>query len=204
MPGTASHHNETRSEPDRRNGRGPRWLPRSWRTAAVATALLTLVALAAACSSGPKGHDSSSGGVTAQLLTYAKCMRAHGIPDFPDPAPMPNGREGFNFGGGGSDLNESDPRYKAANQACQALLPVPSAAQQRQFMAQALKFSQCMRSHGITDFPDPTANGGITITKNAGTGSDLDPNNPQFQAAQRACQHNLPAHPAGSNAGGAP
>lgn len=138
----------------------------------------------------------------AQLLTYAKCMRAHGIPDFPDPVLNPNGREGFNFSGGGSDLDESNPRYKAANQACQALLPVPSAEQQHQFMAQALKFSQCMRSHGIKDFPDPTANGGINITRKAGSGSDLDPNNQLFQAAQRACQHYLPAHPSGG--GGAP
>jgi hypothetical protein len=66
----------------------------------------------------------------------------------------------------------------------------PSAAQQRQYMAHALKFSQCMRSHGIKDFPDPTASGSI------GTGGN-DPNAPRFQAAQKACNHYLPAHPAG-------
>jgi hypothetical protein len=66
----------------------------------------------------------------------------------------------------------------------------PSAAQQRQYMAHALKFSQCMRSHGIKDFPDPTASGSI------GTGGN-DPNAPRFQAAQKACSHYLPAHPAG-------
>ena len=47
-----------------------------------------------------------------------------------------------------------------------------------------------MRSHGVTDFPDPqaVAGGGISIRLKAGQGSDLNPNSAQFQAAQRACQ----------------
>jgi hypothetical protein len=67
----------------------------------------------------------------------------------------------------------------------------PSAPQQRQYMAHAMKFSQCMRSHGIKAFPNPTASGFI------GTGGN-DPNAPRFLAAQGACNHYLPAHPAGS------
>ena len=69
--------------------------------------------------------------------------------------------------------------------------PGRPAAEQRQYMAQAMKFSQCMRSHGIKDFPNPTASGFI------GTG-DSDPNAPRFLAAQGACNHYLPAHPVGS------
>jgi hypothetical protein len=57
----------------------------------------------------------------------------------------------------------------------------------------ALKFSQCMRSHGVANFPDPTMRGGRpTIQAGGGPGSGLDPNSPQFQAAQSACQHLLP------------
>jgi hypothetical protein len=44
-----------------------------------------------------------------------------------------------------------------------------------------------MRSHGIKDFPDPDSQGGIKIT--GGPGSDLNPNNPQFNSADQACQH---------------
>jgi hypothetical protein len=84
---------------------------------------------------------------------------------------------------------------KSAMQACQSLQPKPSAAQQHQFQQAALRYSQCMRAHGIKDFPDPT-NGGLQLR--AGPGSDLDPNSPTFQAAQNACQHFLP----GSNGGG--
>jgi hypothetical protein len=59
----------------------------------------------------------------------------------------------------------------------------------------ALKFSQCMRSHGVTNFPDPKISGNrsiIQIQGNANGGSGLDPNSQQFQAAQSACQQFLP------------
>ena len=51
--------------------------------------------------------------------------------------------------------------------------------------ANAVKFSQCMREHGISDFPDPDSQGRMKI--NVTPGSDLDPNKPQFKAAQKAC-----------------
>jgi hypothetical protein len=57
----------------------------------------------------------------------------------------------------------------------------------------ALRYSQCMRSHGITDFPDPTASGDFAI-HGAGPNSDLDRNNPALQAAERACQRYSPQH----------
>ena len=54
----------------------------------------------------------------------------------------------------------------------------------------ALKFSQCMRAHGIKDFPDPQQTGqGVGISIHGSPGSDLNPNNPTFTAAQKACQH---------------
>ncbi len=55
--------------------------------------------------------------------------------------------------------------------------------------AELLKFSQCMQSHGITDFPDPS-NGILSIPANSG--GDLDPRSPQFQAAQSACKKFMP------------
>jgi hypothetical protein len=61
-----------------------------------------------------------------------------------------------------------------------------------------LAFAQCMRAHGLPDFPDPTFDsngGGISI--NAGGASDLDPNSPTFQAAQKACESKLPGKPGG-------
>ena len=54
---------------------------------------------------------------------------------------------------------------------------------------QFLAFSECMRSHGVTNFPDPSSAGGrIEI----GSGSGINPSSPSFQAAQKTCQHLLP------------
>jgi hypothetical protein len=48
----------------------------------------------------------------------------------------------------------------------------------------ALKFSKCMRDHGV-DFPDPqrVGSGGIKLT-----GRNINPNDPKVKAAQQACQ----------------
>jgi hypothetical protein len=51
--------------------------------------------------------------------------------------------------------------------------------------SKAVKYAQCMREHGITDFPDPV-DGEIRLTVRAGT--NLDPNSPEYQAAQQACK----------------
>src|SRR5207302_1095530 len=62
----------------------------------------------------------------------------------------------------------------------------------------ALKLSQCMRTHGVPNFPDPTVTAGrATIELHGGPGSGLDPQSPQFQAAQSACQHFLPGNLSG-------
>ena len=47
-------------------------------------------------------------------------------------------------------------------------------------------YASCMRSHGVTDFPDPTAAGAFTP-------GNLDPNSPQFRAASQACRSLQPS-----------
>jgi hypothetical protein len=62
-------------------------------------------------------------------------------------------------------------------------------------MADALKFTGCMRSHGLTDFPDPTvgSNGQPSFSINGGpNNSNLNPSSSQFQTAHRACEKDLP------------
>jgi hypothetical protein len=65
--------------------------------------------------------------------------------------------------------------------------------------SQGLKFSQCMRAHGVSNFPDPsTGSNGIKIQ--VGPGSGINPQSPAFQSAQKACSKLLPgggpsAHP---------
>jgi len=141
--------------------------------------------------SGPAGPGSHSGfsmnlgGNMADALAFSKCMRSHGLPNFPEP----NAQGVIQ----GSSIDPSSPTFQAAGNECRHLLPnggQPTPAEQAKAMAQALKFSECMRSHGITGFPDPQSapGGGIRIAIRSGQGSNLNPNNSQFQAAQKACQ----------------
>jgi len=50
------------------------------------------------------------------------------------------------------------------------------------------KFSACMRKHGITNFPDPSSQGVISIH----SGMGIDPGSPTFQSARSACAKLLP------------
>ena len=145
-------------------------------------ALAAVALLAAACGGSPAHAPASGNSGIARLEDYAKCMRSHGIKDFPDPQPNPGGQGGsFQYSSGpGSDLNHNDPRFQAADQACQSLLPqpgVPSA----QRIAGLVKLAQCMRSHGFPNFPDPNSQGAFDSSK-------FDSSSPQLQSAMQTCQ----------------
>jgi hypothetical protein len=48
-----------------------------------------------------------------------------------------------------------------------------------------LGFAQCMRSHGVPNYPDPSQTGGGLAV---GSGTGLDPQSPAFQSAARDCR----------------
>jgi hypothetical protein len=169
----------------------------------LAVLLMALAIVAVACGSSPSspgvanvgsgapGAGASAGSGSGSALKFSECIRAHGIKDFPDPNAQ--GQRDLGYIGPNSDLNPNNPQFQAAFKACQSLLPQPSTAQLAQVKANALEYSACMRSHGIKDFPDPTfGNGGFSIITH-GYRADQDPNNPEFQAAQQACQPYLAA-----------
>jgi len=56
-------------------------------------------------------------------------------------------------------IDTSSPAFKTAWSACSTLLPGLGAHQgaSAQATEQLLKLSECMRSHGVTGFPDPTS-----------------------------------------------
>ena len=53
--------------------------------------------------------------------------------------------------------------------------------------AKAVKFAECMRSNGVSAFPDPDASGALTIDAVA-NGSSLDTNSAAFKQAVSACK----------------
>jgi hypothetical protein len=50
------------------------------------------------------------------------------------------------------------------------------------FANRLLKVSECMRSHGVPNFPDPSGGSGFNLN-----GSGINPQSPAFQQAQQTC-----------------
>jgi hypothetical protein len=191
-----------------RHTAGPTIVARSLQYAA---GLIAVGLLVAACGSSPggvgvAGAGSSGNTTTGQsppsgpsknaALAFSRCMRAHGVPDFPDP--NGNGQIAISTNSPSSDLGPNSPQMKTAQEACKSLMPGPGTpAQQHQALAGALKFAQCMRAHGVA-VPDPTPQSGPqTGSQSGGAGGGSrstgpDPNSPQFQAAMKVCQHYAP------------
>lgn len=116
--------------------------------AAVAAVAVTMATAACGSSGGPPRRASATGALTG--VRYAECMRAHGVPSFPDP------------GAGGlvlpASINQSAPAFRTAQTACRALLPVkhvPSPPPTAQAYARLLHWARCMRAHAISGLPDP-------------------------------------------------
>lgn len=59
-------------------------------------------------------------------------------------------------------------------------------------VAQAVRFSQCMRANGVSGFPDPDASGALTIDGVA-NGSSVDTRSVVFQQAISACKNLEPS-----------
>jgi hypothetical protein len=53
---------------------------------------------------------------------------------------------------------------------------------------QGIRATDCMRSHGVPNLPDPSDGGGIQIPP----GSNINPQSPAFQSALKACAYLLP------------
>lgn len=99
-------------------------------------------------------------------VAFARCMRSDGVPGWPDP----NSYGGFDKSKlTQRQLGAGNAQVGAAQRACRHLLPTSSATQQQtqRIVAQALRFSRCVRNHGITNFPDPDSNGGTSGTSSA-------------------------------------
>jgi len=120
-----------------------------------------------------------------QELAFARCMRAHGIPNFPDP-----GSDGHFAKEQLRQLGVSNARLRADNSACQNLLPAGQPPLTPQEQQDYLRAAACMRSHGIANFPDPSfSGGGVRFTIPSG----VDSSSPQFNQARQTCQRLIPA-----------
>jgi hypothetical protein len=156
----------------------------------VVAAGVAIAFLATACGGGGDPSAASTTAATTiyqKELAYAQCVREHGVPNFPDPNSQ--GQLGVNA----NTIGVSEAVVQSAENDCKSLLPNSgkrTPAQEKQELAGALKYAQCMRSHGILEFPDPTDDNGHVGFAFTNSRS-LNPSSPQFQAAQNSCQKDL-------------
>lgn len=123
-----------------------------------ALAGVTLVSLiSAGCGSNAASGTATAGGAggSAKAATahdkavkFAECMRANGVPHFPDP----DSKGAVNFG-----VDVPRDVWLKAVDACKALKPPGALSAKRTPKQQSatLRFAQCVRDHGVKDFPDP-------------------------------------------------
>jgi hypothetical protein len=138
-----------------------------------------------ACGSGGTGARTG----TSADVRFADCMRAHGVPGFPDP--LPSG--GFPRGLGLSQA----PAFQTAKADCISILKEGGSGQPHTAADRAalLSFARCMRAHGVPGFPDPVFPGQVPRNTNVlleggmmfPLGPTIDINSPAFQQAGAAC-----------------
>jgi hypothetical protein len=172
-------------------------MSRRHRVVVVVAALGGAAAIAAcggtASDSNISGSSSPSSNNTA-FFKFSQCMRTNGVTNFPDS----NGH-GIQLSKS-SGINPFSPAFKAAQSKCKHLLPgggPPSGPPSAQDKLASLRISECMRRHGISDFPDPTTtlpsnpNGYSEVADRGGVvlaiPNTIDTASPAYQQAASAC-----------------
>jgi hypothetical protein len=157
------------------------------RCLAVLLAAICCAGLATACGSASKPSSEAKTNDTL-AIEFARCMRAHGVANFPDPG-QGSGRN--------SDANPNAPAFIAATKTCDKEQPNNSSQTTRPSKSRQIamvKFAKCMRAHDVPNFPDPTLStppsnqpvidaGGIYFVLPPG----LDFQSPAVKQARTAC-----------------
>lgn len=176
---------------------GSQALSLSWHRAVTTTCamriltIISLALLAAACGSSPGPSttgSSASNNPAAAAFKYASCLRDHGVPNVPDPHVTTTA------GGHGVAISQAvpgspglSPKIHAAEKACRGILPAAGNGPEHDGPSKQvfLAFAECLRSHGISNFPDPPGNGRLTLSMITAAGVDLK--SPEFFTAAKAC-----------------
>lgn len=118
-------------------------------------------------------------------------MRRHGVPNFPNPQVVDTATQHAIRQALPAGVAES-PQFKTAQNACRGVIPEPknggpgsNSAEQRAHGQTFLAFARCLRGHGVSGFPDPNAQGQLSLSTIRADGVDLQA--PSFLTAARAC-----------------
>jgi len=152
-------------------------------------ASIAIVALISACGSNAPSTSGSGSNTTAdtqKAVKFAECMRGNGVPNFPDPSA--SGTFTIDQIANGSSLDTNSPTFTQAMIACKSLEPAgfTGGTRSAQQQAAALKFARCIRTNGVSDFPDPAPGQPLIDTNripSASTSSGMS----ALEAAMRQC-----------------
>jgi hypothetical protein len=113
-------------------------------------------------------------------VKYSQCMRANGVPNFPDPD------VGGRISMDGDKLGVSRERMEEAAEKCRQFTPNGGEPQKLdpEKLEQARKYSKCMRENGVPNFPDPDESGGVALDPDK---LGMDPQDARVKAANEAC-----------------
>src|SRR5262249_15689084 len=144
----------------------------------VASAAVGLMLFAAGCGGGPSGAAATPAAddSMAQAVEFSTCMRTHGIADYPDPKPTDSG-----VALPAPDSGSAE--FAAAEKICKKFLSGSiNPTEQAQAQARLLRYAECMRKHGVVDFPDPDNSGRLPSSFR-----QIDSGTPGFVAAKKSC-----------------
>ena len=160
---------------------------------AVVAVLVGALAGCGAASPAPGATGSATASLQQQARTvwfqFARCVRAHGAPSFPDPQVDSQGHADFGHS------TQTKTEASQAQGACGSILsrlpasvtgnaPVTAAE-----LHELVLFAHCMRQHGLPQWPDPQPDGTFRLsdTPYATTGKS-----PQVLGAMHACSQYNP------------
>ena len=154
-------------------------------------ALVLAASICAGCGADP-APDAGTGATgkatpRTKAVRFSACMREHGVDGFPDPGP--SGELTVDGVVNGSSLDPDGPVWTAAIKACKRLEPAGFTGRRRSTTQQsgALRFAQCIREHGVEDFPDPAVGDPLIDTRRIPS-SDTPAGMATLDAAMEACR----------------
>lgn len=132
-----------------------------------------IVVIAASTTASPQEGDLDHDDA---MLAYAQCMRDNGFEEFPDPSP--DGRLQMRV------TPDSAPRFRTAQEACRDIAPEGwgDHATTPEELEALVAVAQCIREHGVPDFPDPDAEGRFNPRA-----IGLGPDDPKLREAMETC-----------------
>jgi len=157
-------------------------------------AAAALAVLIAGCGGNSPSTSSATGAAAngkpgADAYQFANCMRSHGVSSFPDPVVKVSGNSA-SVAIRITPTIANSPSFKTAQKACSHILPGPngngsSPAEQQARTRALLAFAQCLRTHGFPHFPDPNAQGDLSLQTVAAAGIDI--HTPALLTAGKTC-----------------